>query len=177
MSDTDAPHAPPERSYTLKEAAQILGRSVTAVRRQVASGQIKAERVQRPQGSVWRVFLDGEGAEGDRRVSVAEGHQIHAPAEPQAERPPEPAISELIALVSQLSQKLAEASAVSAMWQERARVLGERLALSAPETSQGVPTSTDTPVTAQRPPWSLWRPLTYSVMAMLVIIMLLVWPR
>jgi len=51
------------RSYTLREAAGTLGVSVTALRRRVAAGQIKAERVDRPQGSSWRVYLDAHTPE------------------------------------------------------------------------------------------------------------------
>ena len=177
MSDTHAPDAPNGRSYTLREAATILGRSVSVVRRQVASGQIRAERVQRPQGSVWRVFLDGDTLEGARSVTVAEGHQSHAPAEPQAERAPDPVASELIALVGELSQKLAESAAVASMWQERARVLGERLALAAPQTPQAGATDTVAQVVPRWPFLPLWRPVAYSVMAVVAIILLLVWPR
>src|SRR5687767_6167404 len=104
-------HAPPGHSYTLREAASILGRSVSAVRRQITSGQIRAERVQRPQGSVWRVYLDGDGLERDRSVTVAERVHKHAPTERPAERAPEPGTTELIALVGELSQKLAESAA------------------------------------------------------------------
>ena len=46
------------RSYTLREAAGILGVSVTALRRRAAADQLRAERVDRPQGSRWRVYLD-----------------------------------------------------------------------------------------------------------------------
>jgi hypothetical protein len=168
MSDQ---HAPPGPSYTLREAARILGVSVTALRRRVASGQISAERVQRPQGSVWRVFLDPHAPGDDRSVRVAERHRSDPPAERGSERGsndevdlphrsrPEPGTVELIALVGELSQKLAESAAVAAMWQERARVLGERLALEAPESPFTAPTGPESSATAPWPVPGLLAPL------------------
>jgi hypothetical protein len=46
------------RSYTLHEAAALLGIGVNTLRRRIAVGQVQAEQVQRPQGCVWRVCLD-----------------------------------------------------------------------------------------------------------------------
>ena len=45
-------------SYSLQEAAALLGIGINTLRRRIASGQIAAEQVQRPQGHVWRVYLD-----------------------------------------------------------------------------------------------------------------------
>ena len=125
------------RSYTLREAAGVLGVSVTALRRRVAAGQIRAERVDRPQGSSWRVYLDAHTPGDAPRVTVAERDTLKAPREPG----PEPGTADLIALVRELSNKLAESAAVDAMWQERARVLGDQLALTPPQ-----------PVEASTPP-------------------------
>src|SRR4051794_12069865 len=49
----------PVDGLTLQEAAAILGVSLGKVRRQISAGQIQAERIERPQGYVWRVYLDG----------------------------------------------------------------------------------------------------------------------
>ena len=123
------------RSYTLREAAGILGVSVTALRRRVAAGQVRAERVDRPQGSSWRVYLDAHAPEHAPRVTVAERDRLKAPRE----RGPEPGTADLIALVRELTDKLAESAAVAAMWQERARVLGDQLALAAPQSPPEAP--------------------------------------
>ena len=45
-------------SFTLHEAAQLLGVSLGTVRRRIARGELRAERVQRPQGHVWQVWLE-----------------------------------------------------------------------------------------------------------------------
>ena len=50
---------PPTAGYSLHEAAALLGVGVNTLRRQIAAGQVRAEQVQRPQGYVWRVYLDG----------------------------------------------------------------------------------------------------------------------
>jgi hypothetical protein len=42
----------------MQDAAAILGISLNTLRRRIDAGQVKAEQVQRPQGYVWRVYLD-----------------------------------------------------------------------------------------------------------------------
>src|SRR3954469_3061621 len=54
VGSQDAPIA----GYSLQEAAAMLGIGVNTLRRKITAGQIQAERVQRPQGYVWRVHLD-----------------------------------------------------------------------------------------------------------------------
>jgi hypothetical protein len=141
------------RSYSLREAAGILGVSVTAVRRRVTAGQIKAERVDRPQGSSWRVYLDAHAPEHAPRVTVAERDRLKAPRD----RGPEPGTADLIALVRELSDKLAESAAVAAMWQERARMLGDQLALAAPQQPTEAPGATEAPAPATDAPVPWWR--------------------
>ena len=48
----------PAAGYSLQDAAAVLGVSVNTLRKRISSGQVKAERVQRPQGYVWQVYLD-----------------------------------------------------------------------------------------------------------------------
>jgi excisionase family DNA binding protein len=55
VGSQDAPTA----GYSLQEAATLLGIGVNTLRRRIAAGQIQAAQVQRPQGYVWRVYLDG----------------------------------------------------------------------------------------------------------------------
>ena len=45
--------------FTLREGAATLGISLNTLRRRIAAGQIRAERVERPQGFMWQVYLDG----------------------------------------------------------------------------------------------------------------------
>jgi excisionase family DNA binding protein len=153
------------RAYTLREAAVILGVSVTAVRRRVASGQIRAERVERPQGSAWRVFLDApppsrSTGEGER---ARERH--HAPGDAPQPEPGAADVAALIALVGQLADKLAASNAAAAMWQERARVLADRLALAAPDAAHSPGASNPTrepsdpaPASPTRFSWPAVRP-------------------
>jgi hypothetical protein len=55
---------PPIAGYSLQEAAAMLGIGVNTLRRRIAAGQIRAEQVQRPQGHVWRVYIDGRHPTG-----------------------------------------------------------------------------------------------------------------
>jgi excisionase family DNA binding protein len=49
----------PPGAFTLQEAAAVLAISLNTLRRRIEAGQVRAERVERPQGHVWRVYLDG----------------------------------------------------------------------------------------------------------------------
>jgi hypothetical protein len=49
----------PAAGYSLQDAAAVLGVSVNTLRKRIRSGQVSAERIQRPQGYVWQVHLDG----------------------------------------------------------------------------------------------------------------------
>jgi len=49
---------PPDASYSLQEAAVLLGVSLNTLRRKIEAGQVTAERISRPQGHVWRVHLN-----------------------------------------------------------------------------------------------------------------------
>ncbi len=165
------------RSYSLREAAGILGVSITALRRRVAAGQIRAERVERPQGSSWRVYLDAHAPEHAPTPSRSERDTLQAPRE----RGPAPGTADLIALVRELSDKLAESAAVAAMWQERARVLADQLALAAPSKStlEGR-TEPETAGVAQESAisrWRAWAPWVLAVLAICAVAALLAWPR
>jgi len=46
-------------SYSLQDAAAVLGVSVNTLRKRIRAGQVRAERIERPQGYVWQVYLDG----------------------------------------------------------------------------------------------------------------------
>jgi len=59
MQDRAAPSQDPSTPFTLRAAAEVLGISLNTLRRRIAAGQVKAERVERPQGFVWQVYLDG----------------------------------------------------------------------------------------------------------------------
>jgi hypothetical protein len=85
-----------------------------------------------------------------------------------------------VALVRELSAKLAESAAVAAMWQERARVLEERFALAAPQQLVEASTAPQSPEPATEASWTRWRtlaPWLLAVLAIVVAVGLLVgWP-
>jgi excisionase family DNA binding protein len=83
---TDSSQEAPAAGYTLQEAAVILGISVNTLRRKLDAGRIRGERVERPQGYVWRVYLPA--AAGRRN-----GH--HPPAQQLDQEAPQPAASTL----------------------------------------------------------------------------------
>ena len=60
MQDATAgSHDAPTAGYSLQEAAASLGIGINTLRRRIAAGLVRAEQVERPQGYVWRVYLDG----------------------------------------------------------------------------------------------------------------------
>jgi hypothetical protein len=60
MNGESAPSQHPAAAFTLHEAAAALGISLNTLRRRIDAGQVRAERVSRPQGHVWRVYLDAD---------------------------------------------------------------------------------------------------------------------
>jgi hypothetical protein len=75
---------PPAAGYSLQEAAALLGIGVNTLRRRIAAGQIQAAQVQRPQGYVWRVYLDGQhpptDPPDDPPIQKATGSLPHPPS-------------------------------------------------------------------------------------------------
>src|SRR2546430_2304525 len=59
-SGHEAPNAVAAAPITVEQAATILGVSVTTVKRRIRSGALRAEQANRPQGSVWLVYLPPE---------------------------------------------------------------------------------------------------------------------
>ncbi len=59
MQDAAAPFRDRSAAFTLRDAAAVLGISLNTLRKRIAAGQIRAERAERAQGHVWRVYLDG----------------------------------------------------------------------------------------------------------------------
>jgi hypothetical protein len=67
-------------AFSLQEAAAVLGVSLNTLRRRIDAGQVKAERVDRPQGHVWRVYLDGAqhpSASAEQRADQQAGSTLH----------------------------------------------------------------------------------------------------
>ena len=57
-SGHEAPNAAATTAVTVEQAAANLGVSITTVKRRIRSGTLRAEQAQRPQGTVWLVYLD-----------------------------------------------------------------------------------------------------------------------
>ncbi len=53
----------PLPGLTIREASQRLGRSPDTIRRWITTGKLRAEVFERPQGKVYRVYLDEPAAE------------------------------------------------------------------------------------------------------------------
>jgi hypothetical protein len=72
MQDQPAPFQDGATPFTLREAAEVLGISLNTLRRRIAAGQVQAERVQRPQGHVWQIYLHGADTQEHRASSTVQ---------------------------------------------------------------------------------------------------------
>jgi excisionase family DNA binding protein len=57
-SGQEPPNAAATAPITVEQAAAVLGVSVTTVKRRIRTGALRGEQAQRPQGTVWLVYLD-----------------------------------------------------------------------------------------------------------------------
>jgi hypothetical protein len=110
-------------------------------------------------------------------VTVVERDTLKAPRSPA----PSPGTAELVELVERLTERLTEQSAVAAMWQERARMLGDQLALAAPQQPQTASGAPDPPAPTTDAPGPLPARLRALVPWMLLAAILLLalalgWP-
>jgi hypothetical protein len=82
MQDQPAPSRDGATAFTLREAAAELGISLNTLRRRISAGQIDAERVHRPQGHVWQVYLHRAATQEHRsNVTVQQdGATVQQPA-------------------------------------------------------------------------------------------------
>jgi excisionase family DNA binding protein len=84
MTNHDAPltpHQAPEthRFVTVAEAVRILGLSATTIRRKIDAGELEAERVTRPQGTVFLVKVPMEEPRTLHDEPVTHGHETATP--------------------------------------------------------------------------------------------------
>jgi hypothetical protein len=87
----------------------LLGIGVNTLRRRIATGQVQAEQIERPQGQIWRVYLD-----------------VQHPPSQQSAQPPE---QEAVGGSQQPPTQLAQADAISTLVQTTvAAVLGPLVA-------------------------------------------------
>jgi hypothetical protein len=127
MQDATAGSQDPSvAGYSLQEAAALLGIGINTLRRRIAAGQIRGEQVQRPQGYVWRVYLEGRHTPmeptSDPPNQEAPGSLPHPPA-PAAQAE---ALAALVqaTLTPVLTPLVAELAASRAMIERQADELG-----------------------------------------------------
>jgi excisionase family DNA binding protein len=138
---------------TVHEAATLAGVSERTVRRWASSGHVRTVVTGHGRRVVAaslpeRTVTHGQHDRADRpsaATGAANGHEAGHLAE----------------LVRELSDRLAEQAALTAIWQERARVLGDQLALAAPQQpaeAPGAPESPDPTTEPSAPWWRSWWP-------------------
>ena len=103
----------------LTAAADQLGLTVEAIRSRCRRGTLPCQRLP---GGGWVVDLIDQMT-GDRPVDHSPDRPETGPDQPLTGRAPDA----LVALVERQTQQIAELSAAAALWQERARFLGEQL--------------------------------------------------
>jgi hypothetical protein len=187
----DAPIA----GYSLQEAATLLGIGVNTLRRRIAAGQVRAEQVERPQGYVWRVYLDGR-----HPPSYPTDHPPSQEAPGSLPQPPTqlaqaealasliqatltPIIGPLVAeLAASRQANERQADRVAELEREAGRLTAELVGahatistLTASTAPQSAETATDTPTPLSRL-LALWRWLVL-VVAVTMMVVLLAWPR
>jgi hypothetical protein len=185
---------------TVAGAAKLAGVSVRTMRRRVAAGQV----VTAGQGQSRRIVAASVAAPfapSETATTVTSGHQGDSDrpastvmtedvtADSAATRvTAAPDIGTLTELVERLTERLAEQTGLTAMWQERAGTLGDRLAaaeskllaLAAPQQPTEAPGAAQ-PVEPSTEPssgrWRSWAPWLLAVLAIVVAVALLVVPR
>jgi hypothetical protein len=154
----------------------VLGVSLNTLRRKIASGEIRAERVSRPQGHVWRVHLDGQhetastAQHADQHPEQDAGSTLQQPAveiqraevmasflTPLLQQAMQPLVDELSQARRQMVEQAERLGAVQAeLTQAKERIL----ALEAPKAEPVAvePAAADEGVSgpATRPWWRFW---------------------
>jgi len=140
------------------EAAHRFGLSEKTVRRWIAAGKLTADK----QGRAYRVPLSevavlvrpdtaqdcGPSADSGR---TADNDSAPSTADSTPSASAMSGIPELVALVDRLQAENRDLATAAAVWQERARVLGEQLALAAPQQPVGASGATQEPDPAPEP--------------------------
>ena len=121
MARTDSTYRP---GVSIHEAAVMLGVSPTTVRRWVASGRLRSERYDRPQGKVVRVFLGPEQAttEAVEREQVSTV-QVPTDVPPRTAEDMPPALTAWSSVV--LAPIMAELSVSRETIRQQAETIGE----------------------------------------------------
>jgi excisionase family DNA binding protein len=147
---------------SIPDAAVALGVSTSTIRAMIRRGQLRAERVRRPQGYTLRVFLDGQvSAAATSGIQTDSSDQLSAQTSYQ---PPTSDLQRAEALAAYgatlLTPVLAELEVIRQENRDLARENGqlraqlaaaEALAVESPDSADSAE-STDTP----RPWWRRW---------------------
>src|SRR5690349_16580483 len=105
---------------TIAQAAEVLGVSVDTVRRRLRRGELHGRQVPTQRGPAWRVRIAEDATVGST--------------------PMQPGLADLVAMLREVTERAERNAAAAAMWQERCRVLQDRLqALPAPAIAPDAP--------------------------------------
>jgi hypothetical protein len=178
---------------TVEQAAAILGVSPSTVHRRIRSGVLKAEQAQRPQGTVWLVHLPADTVTATAHLSPPTNPEATAPTGTSGPTTQAEALTGLVqATVATVLGPLVAELAASRQQNERqaerleaqAEVIGslrtenETLrAAQAPVVSQPAPDPMSAPVDSPTQRLRRLWPLVLVVAGIIVLALLLTWPR
>jgi len=174
-SATPAPGSEHDGGISLSTLAELRGISKDAARRRVKAGKVSAHQVAGAHGPEWCVHLDSPVEDHHGGASPAPGVR-NGPATVA----PGPDLAGLVALVDRLTVENRQLAEAAAIWQERARMLADQLALEAPAASTDGPTAPQPvtlPLEPSTPRWRSWWPWLLVVVFLVVAWVLLGWPR
>lgn len=196
MTEQSAPCRDGAAAFTLRSAAAELGISLNTLRRRIASGQIAAERIHRPQGHVWAVYLHPPGTQEHRADGTVprDGATVHsapAPADAMVSLIQTTIATVLGPLVAELAasrqtiERQAEqlVGAAETIGRQSAELEAARATI-ATLTAPGSPLLASTAATAPDPttgaPWRSWprgwiAGAATVLVALVAVVMLLAW--
>jgi len=169
---TDSPEL-----LTVSDAATLAGVSARTMRRWAASGQVRTVGRGHGRRVAAASLLDLPATEG-QTGQEQRSHDDTVAATSDTETASGHEAGHLAALVRALTERLAEQTGLTAMWQERARMLSDQLALEAPKSPPDASTAPQTVEPPTDTPTPLWRWLALVlVVAVTTMVVLLAWPR
>jgi hypothetical protein len=182
----------PAAGYSLQDAAAILGVSVNTLRKRIRDGRVRGEHVQRPQGHVWRVYLDPPASSEDPPSQEAP-RRLQDPPTPATQAEAITAMIQttiatvlgpLVAEQSALRQTVErQADEIAELREDRGRLTAENAALRAAQAQQeaqqappDVGSTSDTRM-AVSPRLRALAPWLLAVLAIVGVVVLLLIPR
>jgi len=196
MQDSAAPCRDGATPFTLHEAAEVLGVSLNTLRRRIAAGQVEAERVRRPQGHVWQVYLHPPGTQDHRSTGTVQQDGAATVQHPPTALAQAEALTSLVqtTIGTVLGPLVAEQTALRLTVERQAEALAElredRGRLSAElERAASTIVTLNTALEARTatqdaealrtlspPRWRSLTPWLLAVLALVVVVGLLGWP-